>query len=287
MGVSTQIFGGCSYQVRDALVRVLREAMELPGIRLLAKPLYKSHFRRPFRRGNLYFGVYGSYELALEQAQRLASHALPATYDVQAAASKYLDYMQSPRACDYPAMYWLKHIVELGGRRVFDLGGHLGLAYYSFRHYIDYPPDLTWHVHDLPQVMSAGRTLAQEHGVDNVLAFIDHPQAASGCDVMISTGAIQYLPYRLPSLIDELPHPPRHVLLNLIPLHPERSFFTLQNLGIAVCPYRIESTLGLISDMAARGYRVRDSWMLDRGMRIPFEWDHDVENYYGYYFERA
>lgn len=287
MGAIAKLLGGQPYQVRGALVRVVREVMELPGIRFFAKPLYRQYFRRPFRRGNLYFGVYSSYELAQKQAQRLASAKLPASYDVPEATGKYQDQIQSLRACDYPAMYWLKHIVESGGRRIFDLGGHLGLAYYGFNQHIQYPADLTWCVHDLPHVVKAGRALASDRGVDSVLTFIDRPQAASGCDLIFSTGAIQYLPYRLPSLIDQLPEPPRHVLLNLIPLHHNKAFFTLQNLGIAICPYRIESIGGLISDMAARGYRVRDSWTLDRGMRIPFEWEHEVENYCGYYFERS
>lgn len=286
MGVSTKFLGGQPYQVREALARVVGETMELPVIRIFAKPLYERYFRRPFRRGNLYFGVYPSYEQALAKARHLASAKLPATYDVQEAAGKYLDQIQSLRACDYPAMFWLKHIMESGGRKVFDLGGHLGLAYYGFSHHIQYPTDLAWCVHDLPHVVTAGRALASARGVDGTLTFADRPQAASGCDLVFSTGALQYLPYRLPWLIDQLPEPPRHVLLNLIPLHADKSFFTLQNLGIAICPYRIESIGRLTSDMEARGYRVRDSWKLDRCMRIPFEWDHAVENYGGYYFER-
>ncbi|CAM2176412.1 Methyltransferase, TIGR04325 family [Paraburkholderia sacchari] len=274
--------------LRRGLLRIAREISELPGIRLLSAPLYRRYFREPYRSGNLYFGVYDTYQEALDEAQRISSAKLPPTYDVEEVTTRYLDQLQSLRTCDYPALFWINQILSAGGRRIFDIGGHLGLAYYGYQHYISFPSDLVWCVHDLPHVVAAGRRLASERDKLGALTFCETPHGADGFDVLISTGALQYLGYRLPALISELSHPPRHVLFNLIPLHPQKTFFTLQNLGVAVCPYRVESIGRLVADMQALGYRVRDHWDLnERRMRIPFKTEYEVDSYYGYYFERV
>ncbi len=280
--------GGRRLHLRRILALMARGAAELPVVRRVSAPLYRNYFKKPCRRGNLYFGVYNTYEDALEQARELSSAQLPSTYDVEGATTKYMDQIESLRPCDYPAMFWVDRILRDGGRKVFDLGGHLGLAYYSYHRYITYPADLVWRVHDLPRVMAAGKTLAGELDQAGSLQFSETPTGGDGFDLLISSGALQYLEYRLPDLIDRLDRPPRHVLFNLTPLHPDKSFFTLQNLGIAICPYRVESLARLIDDMKARGYSLRDHWRLDeRQLRIPFEPGYEVRSYHGCYFERS
>ncbi|WP_233873259.1 TIGR04325 family methyltransferase [Paraburkholderia adhaesiva] len=273
--------------LRRRVLRIAREFSELPVIRLLSAQFYRRYFRKPSRGGNLYFGVYGTYQEALNEAQRISSERLPSTYDVEAVTTKYLDQLDSLPTCYYPSLFWINRILSEGGRRVFDLGGHLGLAYYGYQRYISFPADLVWCVHDLPHVVAAGRCMASERDKLGALQFCETPHEANGFDVLICSGALQYLGYSLPSLIGGLSHPPRHVLFNLIPLHPEKAFFTLQNLGVAVCPYRVESIERLVADMKTHGYRVRDHWDLDRRMRIPFKDEYEVESYYGYYFERV
>jgi putative methyltransferase (TIGR04325 family) len=260
---------------------------ELPVIRLLSAPLYRRYFRKPYRAGNLYFGVYRTYQEALDEAHRIASAGLPSTYDIEAVTTKYLDQLHSLRTCDYPALFWISRILSEGGRRVFDLGGHLGLAYYGYQRCMPFPADLVWCVHDLPHVVAAGRRLASERDKLGALQFCESPHGADGFDILTTTGALQYLAYSLQSLIRELSHPPRHVLFNLTPLHPEKAFFTLQNMGFAVCPYRVESIRRLVADLEAIGYRVRDHWELERSMRIPFKGEYEVNSYHGYYFERV
>lgn len=272
--------------LRRGLLRIAREISEFPVIRLLSAPLYRRYFRKP--RKNMYFGVYGTYQEALNEAHRISSARLPSTYDVEAVTNIYLDQLHSLRTCDYPTLFWIDRILSEGGRRVFDLGGHLGLAYYGYQHYISFPAGLVWCVHDLPHVVAAGRRLASERDKLGALQFCETPHGADGFDILISTGALQYLGYGLPSLIGELSHPPHHVLFNLTPMHPEKAFFTLQNLEVAVCPYRVESIERLIAEMQALGYRVRDHWELkERNMRIPFKVEYEVDSYHGYYFERV
>lgn len=259
-----------------------RDAMELPVIRGVSSLAYRNYFRRPYRNGNLYLGVFDTYEAATAEARRLASDRVPPDYDQERTVLLYREQIRSIRACDYPAVHWLGRALEGGARRVFDLGGHVGVAYYGFSRYLAFPADLSWRVHDLSHAMEAGAMLAETNRVQDTLGFTPNAGDASGCDFLISTGALQYLPYRLPELLAGLGKKPRHVLFNLTPLHPEKSFFTLQNLGIAICPYRIESAERLFGDMEALHYRMVDRWELpERRLRVPFHDGFEVECYHG------
>lgn len=272
---------------RPRLTRLALDAMELPGIARLARPLYRRLFRRPARLDNFYYGVFDRYSDAQAQAIALSSVRLPASYDVADAAKKYRMQLQQVRSCDYAAMFWLERMLAAGVRKVFDLGGHIGLAYYGFGRYLDLPADIEWHVHDVPQVMQAGREWAREHDPRGALRFADDPVEADGCDLLISSGALQYLEYSLPELLSRLSRPPRHVLFNLTPLHPSRSYFTLQNLRIAICPYRVESLPELIAGMRALGYVERDHWdLFERQLHVPFHPGYGIDRYYGFCFTR-
>lgn len=221
------------------------------------------------------------------QALAAAPGSMPHTYDVDAAASMYRSQLQRVRSCDYPALYWLSRLMRDGVRDVFDLGGHMGQAYYGFREYIDYPADIRWHVHDVPAVMEAGRQWARAHDPAGRLGFADHPGDADRCDLLITTGALQYLEYSLPELLQGLAHAPAGVLVNLVPMHAQRGYFTLQNLGIAICPYRVMCLPEFVDEMAALGYRVVDQWELaERHIRIPFEPAAGIDSYRGMYLSR-
>ena len=260
-------------------------AMELPGARLLTQPAYRRFFRRPYRDGNIYYGIYEDYATALRAAAAFSSDRLPATYDVARAGRMYRTQLRQLRICDYAALLWLEHALADGARGVFDLGGHIGLAYYGFGRLVELPADLDWQVHDLPGVMATGREWAAGHDIEGRLRFADSPRDANGCDLLISSGTLQYLEYELPDLLAVLDTPPRHVLINLSPIHPERGFFTLQNLGIAVCPYRVIGLPALVEAMGRLGYAVRDQWELpERQLRIPFAPERHLDHYSGLYF---
>src|SRR5690606_31967817 len=161
------------------------------------------------------------------------------------------------------------------------------VTYYGFRNYIDYPDGLRWTVHDVPDVMAAGAERAATHDPAGHLAFAPSRDDASGQDVLLTSGALQYLDYTLPELLATLPEPPPHVLVNLVPMHPSRGYFTLQNIGKAVLPYRVSHMPGFISRMEALGYRKRDQWHSEeRNLRVPFEPDCRIDGYEGFYFQR-
>jgi len=255
----------------------------MPGVRILGRPLYRHYFRRPYHGGNVYYGMYPSYAEASADAPATMANS----YDVDAAATMYRGQFERVRSCDYPALHWLFRLVGEGTREVFDLGGHMGQAYYGFRRYVDYPPDLRWRVHDVPAVMQAGRQWAREHDDLGGLRFVDAPAAADGCDLLITTGALQYLEYSLPELLRGLARVPARVIVNLVPMHPRQGYFTLQNLGIAVCPYRVMCLPEFVDEMAALGYSLADRWELEeRHIRVPFEPAASIDAYHGMYFRR-
>jgi len=266
------------------LKRIANEGAELPGVRWLTKPLYRRIFRRRHRSGNAYFGVFDSYEAA----KTAAPPALPSTYDFAGAAGMYQDQHQAIRVSDYPLVYWLRRLLDEGQRRMFDLGGHIGVTYYGFQRYIDYPADMRWLVHDVPAVVDAGREWAAKHDARKSLHFTASRSDAEGNDVLITSGALQYLEYTLPELLRTLEPAPPHVLVNLVPMHPRRSYFTLQNIGKAVLPYRVMAVPEFVAAMEALGYVKKDEWnSTERNLRIPFEPACSIDGYQGFYFQKA
>ncbi len=272
---------GDRHRLRSKLKRIANETAELPGIRLLAEPLYRQLFRQPSRHGNAYYGVYDSYAQALAEVPA----TMPGSYDLEVAGRIYHDRLDRVRVSDYPLLFWLSRLIAAGQRRIFDLGGHIGISYYGFRRHLDYPPDLRWQVHDVPAVVSAGRTHACEHDPEERLQFTESCEHADGSDVLLSSGTLQYLDYSLPELLRRLARPPRHVLVNLTPMHPTRGFYTLQNMRIAICPYRVTSAPEFIAQMKNLGYEPVDRWeSFERNLRVPFASACAIDSYSGFYF---
>jgi putative methyltransferase (TIGR04325 family) len=266
---------------RSRLRRIANEISELPGLRLLAEPYYRRRFRA-HRRGNAYYGTYASFE----EARRDIPPGLPADYNTDAAAQLYAHRLDHVEASDYPALFWLQKLLEQGARRIFDLGGHVGVSYYAFRKLLNYPPDLRWQVHDVAAVMEKGRQLAAGRDPHGQLHFVERDQA-DGCDVLMAKGALQYLDYGLAEFLGTLRERPRHLLINLTPMHALRTVFTLQHIGVAVCPYRIGAEPEFLSDLGALGYRQVERWEHhERSVRIPFHPAASIDRYYGYCFSR-
>ncbi|MET3930388.1 putative methyltransferase (TIGR04325 family) [Lysobacter sp. OAE881] len=265
------------------LVRIAIETAELPGVRLVARPLYRRLFNRPYHGGNAYYGAYDSRAQALA-----AAPSLPTSYDQPSTTGMYMDRHRSIRVSDYPMVHWLSRLLAQGRHRIFDLGGHIGVTYYGFRRYVDYPATMEWRVHDVPAVMDAGRSWARENDPQGLLHFADDPDAASDHDVLITCGALQYLDYTLPELLGRLPSPPTHVLVNLTPVHPRRGYVTLQNIGKAVLPYRVMAKPEFVAQMEELGYCLEDQWQSkERHLRVPFEPDCTLDHYAGFYFRRV
>lgn len=233
---------------------------------------------------NAYCGVYPDFATALAAAPR----TLPIGYDHAETALLYAARTRYVLACDYPAIFWLNRLFKEGATRVFDLGGSIGIKYYSYRRYLDYPQGLRWTVCELPAIVAAGKAWASEHDPHHQIAFSVNRGDADGQDILYASGSLQYLDYHLWDLLASLQHPPKHVLLTMLPLHADRSFFTVQNMGAQYCAYGVMAHPELITRMRDMGYAVRDGWdQPDRSCDIPFHPEHRVEKYYGFLFSRA
>lgn len=232
---------------------------------------------------NLYRGVFPSY------AEAAAS--VPATrstgYDNSASAELYRDRTRRVFLYDYPVMLWLSRLFAAGSSSVFDIGGHVGIAYYAYQRYVDYPESIRWQVLDVPAVNDAGMAWAETHDLRRRLSFTGSGEDADGADILFAAGSLQYLDYTLADLLGRLPHPPRHLLLNSVPIHMSASYFTVQNMGTTCCPYRITAEREFVGGLGALGYRLRDRWENpDRHCLIPFHPEHSLDRYFGFYFSR-
>lgn len=252
----------------DTLKTLLRTTLSPVGEFLQAR-------RLPYR------GVYATFEdaaAAVRSGKRVG-------YDHAEAAELYLHDVRKMRTSDYPVIYWLEKRWR-SGSRVFDWGGNLGHSYYTYQEYLRYPENLTWTICDVPEITRAGQRLAERSGA-TALSFTNEPESCEGCDVMLISGALQYIPRSLESLLRAIRVKPRTLFINRTPVHPERSFFTLQNIGPVVCPYQVFAEPALIAMLKSAGYTLRDRWTCHgTTLRIPFHPRYSVETYSGFYFER-
>jgi putative methyltransferase (TIGR04325 family) len=189
---------------------------------------------------------------------------------------------------DYPGLFWLSRSIDAGLTRVFDLGGHVGIKYYAFRRVVNYPDNLHWTVCDVPGVVASGRELAQQREVTAQLDFTTDYHDASGFDVLYASGSLQYLPLRIDAILSGLAVKPKRVILNTTAVHPERTIYTLNSIGVAVCPYRIQHHDELMAELMRSGYKKRDSWRNEgKPIEVPFVDGGDKPYYAGCCFDLA
>ena len=191
---------------------------------------------------------------------------------------------------DYAVLFWLKDLMP-DARRVFDLGGYIGTAFYAYRRYLTYPDLLDWLVCDVPAVGRAGEAIAARAGVQG-LRFTTDAMDADGCDILLAAGSLQYMEEgALHRLIAGLRAPPRHVLVQRTPLHADRCFVTLQVMmppgGPVFCPYTVAARPSFIEGMRALGYELVDAWTKPRTLLVPLHPECTVPAYSGLYFRRT
>ena len=260
-----------------------------PGI-TTRMPLFRSLLEARYKRvffshhaltHHLYRGVFGSFD----EAQASIPAASVSGYDNPESAELYRERTRRVFINDYPMMYWLGRFFTDGARSVFDIGGHIGIAYYAYQKYLSYPAGLRWTVMDVPAVNAAGERWAKEHDAAARLHFADEVGKASGADLLFAAGSLQYLSYSLIEALQGMVHKPRFLLLNSVPIHMRESFFTVQNIGTACCPYRVTAEREFLGGLASLGYELQDRWENpQRSCIIPFHPERSLDRYFGFAF---
>ena len=182
-------------------------------------------------------------------------------------------------------LFWLaKALAELPS--LLDIGGYIGISYYSYRNYLPYPDNLEWVVHDVPAVSAAGIEIAQ-HQDSRGLSFITGITSELRPHTVLAAGSLQFIEGNFSDLLSRMGTLPRKLIVSKTPLTELPDFVTLQDLGPAVCPYRIFNRAKFIQSIETLGYRLVDSWAnSDFQCRIPFHPDRTVPSYSGLYFKQ-
>jgi putative methyltransferase (TIGR04325 family) len=253
----------------------------LPPLRAVHACLYEREFARVVPWARRFRGVYATFQEAISAAPA----SKPVGYDNPGAAT-FMEPSGSLLPSDYPVLFWLgKVLVE--SPSLLDIGGYVGISYYSYRNYLTYPENLVWVVHDVPAVTAAGIEIAQ-HQDSRGLSFTTKITSELRPRTVLAAGSLQFMEEKFSDLLLRMGALPKNVIVSKTPLTELPDFVTLQDLGPAVCPYRIFNRVKFIESIEALGYRLIDSWANpDFQCRIPFHPDRNVASYSGLYFKKG
>jgi putative methyltransferase (TIGR04325 family) len=250
----------------------------------IVRDLRRAANDRRFERNttsNLFRGIFSSYAAA----QASAPATRPIDYDNPESADLYLKRLNIDEH-DYPSMFWIAASLGQGMRRIVDIGGSVGIKYFAFGKFIDYPSDILWRVIDVPAVAARGKAFAAANGAAQSLQFSDTLADAEEMDLFFFSGALQYLPESLPEILDRLSRRPARILIDTTPIHRTHSFFTLNSIDTAYCPYRVQGHDTFVAAVSQRGYRLRDGWLnIGKRMQIAFEPEYSLTHYTGFCFD--
>lgn len=251
--------------------------------KLLPPRFHQAAYRRKFVANsdeNLFMGTFDSFAAAQASAPEGTGNGYDNVEGAKALYSHQIYFY------DYPALFWVGKSLGEGMRTIFDLGGHVGIKYYAFRRLLHYPPELRWCVCDVAGVVQAGRELETSRGTGGQLSFTTEMGDVSGCDLFYASGSLQYLPQRLGEILKGLPVLPRRIVLNTTAMHPERTIYTHNSIGFAICPYRIHHYDELLATLTSAGYKRRDGWRNEgKSIEVPFVEGGDKAYYAGGCFD--
>jgi putative methyltransferase (TIGR04325 family) len=259
---------------------ILERLRRTPLVREGLKSLYEVHFANASDRK--FRGVYASFE----EATKMAPKNRPIGYDNPESAKMFVENYRIINPCDYPALFWLKQALD-GATSLFDLGGNVGISFYSYQKYLRYPPGFAWIVYDVPEVTEQGQQIAAREKAYG-LAFTSNLARADGVDILFAAGSLQFVEQPLSEILRGLRDKPAHLIINKTPMRNGEQFVTLQALGTAFCPYHIFNRAIFVSSICATGYELIDSWdNAEVSCHVPLYPEHSVPAYSGLYFRRV
>jgi putative methyltransferase (TIGR04325 family) len=229
----------------------------------------------------LHSGIYSSYEAALTDIPEWRK----AGWDHDSSAQLWVDQIDPVRPSTYPIFFWLGRLFG-ENQALVDVGGSIGLTYYGYRRLGQLPQGSTWTVVEVGKIAEQGRQIAQREQARG-LSFVDSLASIRHCDVLLSAGALQFMPRSVPGLLEALPSAPRYILLNKLPITQGEECWTLQNYGPAVTPNRLFNERQFLGYFSDHGYQLRDRWAVqDLDCLIPFHPERFIREFAGFVFER-
>jgi putative methyltransferase (TIGR04325 family) len=255
-----------------------RWARAIPGL----PRLYERRVMARRDHTGLHCGVYPSYAAALADIpeSRLSG------WNHDTSAGLWLDHIDPVRLSTYPVFFWLSQLLRDNDALV-DVGGSIGLTYYGYRRLgARLPPGSNWTVVEVGKIAGQGRQVADREQAHS-LHFVDRLSAVGRCDVLLSAGALHYMPDAVPGLLEGLPNAPRCILLNKVPITSGPECWTLQNYGPAVAPNRLFNEQQFLDYFHRHGYVPRERWEVpDLDIIIPFHPERFIKHFAGFLFER-
>ena len=250
--------------------------MKKLAFRLKNNPVVKLVFK------NSWIGIYPTFADAQEAIPAQAKSG----YDREATREVFSSYpIDRVRPADYAIMLHLRGLMQEGGR-LLDMGGSIGMMCYTVQKYFSLPSSFQWIVCDVPRMVEAGEKVAVREGsASQPLRFITDLRDAGHCNIFFSSGALQYIPSPLASLLSTLQELPQTVLINRIPVWEEKAIATVQDLGFCMSPYSVFNRDEFVGSIEALGYRLVDSWpCLESTFSIRFHPRIRLNAYTGFYF---
>jgi putative methyltransferase (TIGR04325 family) len=225
-----------------------------------------------------YRGVFRSFEEA-----RASAPKDKLGFDHPELATIYDDRLDRVFPSDYPILFWLGRVLP-DSSSVFDWGGHIGVTFYAYQKYLEFPPALRWCVCDMPEIIKVGQKLAAERG-EHRLSFTSDARTADGFDTLLAAGSLQYLERPFAEQLAALSRRPKALLINKLPLYDGESFVTLQNTVHSYNPYNIGNRREFVESVERLGYELVDSWTSpDVTCIIPLHPERSIHAYSGFYF---
>jgi putative methyltransferase (TIGR04325 family) len=260
-----------------------RDSMSDAPIRAVADTLRDLHNYWSFHRANknnCYRGVYKSYEEAVAALppRQLQGFDHPSVGEFF--ASTHFVFNQS----DYPVLFWLSQLLK-PGQTLFDFGGGVGQCFYLYQKFFPLPARMRWHVCEIEAVGQRGQKVAAEKKAEGI-TFTTRFDEAAGAAVLLTSGALHYMEPELSELLAQLPDPPKHVLVNRVPMYDGETYYTVQRSQHSFLALKVMNVAGFVRGMERINYEKIDEWSLPRSLRIPFHPRRFVPNFRGFYFRR-
>jgi putative methyltransferase (TIGR04325 family) len=242
-------------------------------------------FRRVFNNSEdptirLFRGIYPDFATAIQDipTSRLQG------YDNKQSAGVLANDRLRIYPFDYPILFWLSKLIT-NCNLLFDWGGHVGISYFGYRPYLEYPSALTWLVCDVGAVTELGKQIALQENTSQ-LRFTTSLDEIADADVLLASGSLHFIENPLAAFRSARALPP-HILINRVPAYDLPSSVTVQNMGSALCPYHLFNRKDFVRCFEELGYRKVDEWEApDQTCHIPFFPEYAIPAYTGFYFSR-